>query len=162
MTFGQGSRWLGLLLTLVACASNSDGEPSSSLSQSDCSGQADAIGVGLTKTSKDGTRFELRALSPSVPVQSPGAPGNHWSVALRRADDTPLTGAALNVTTFMPVHGHAGPSTVGIESSTDGDYDIDLLVFPMPALYAVTLTATMKDAEPQSVAIYVCVEAASG
>lgn len=122
--------------------------------------RADPLGAGLSKTSKNRANFELLMLAPSVPVQSVGPPGNHWTLRATNATGAPLSGA-LNVTTYMPDHGHAGPPTLGIETEA-GVYDIENLVFPMPALYAVTLGLTSEAGVKESVAIYVCVEAASG
>jgi hypothetical protein len=160
-------RWLWLCAALLSqgCASKSESaaspEPSSTAKTSDCSTRADALAFGLSKLSSNGTRFELRELDPTIPVQSATAPGNSWRVALRDSAGNPVSGALFNVTTYMPDHGHAGPPSVGVETS-EGVYGIDGLLFPMPALYAVTLSASAGDAEKQSVAIYVCVEASSG
>jgi hypothetical protein len=157
-----GLRWLGLWLALSAsaCASKSEGAGSHA-GAGDCSARADPLAVGLSKLSSNGTRFELVQLSPAIPVQSTTAPGNSWSVALHDVEGAPLRGGALDVTTYMPDHGHAGPSSLGLESA-DGIYTVDALLFPMPALYAVTLSLIRQDTERTSVSVFVCVEAASG
>lgn len=139
-----GALAIALALASSACASDreqSSGDPAAS----DCSSRADALAAGFAKTTPSGARFTLRSMVPLAPVQSAGPPGNSWAIEIRDANAAPLSGA-LNVTTFMPDHGHAGPPTIGIESSP-GVYEIDELVFPMPALYAVTLTLTPASAE---------------
>lgn len=154
-----GELAISLALASMGCASDrehSSGDPSAS----ECSSRADALAAGLVKTTPSAARFTLTSMLPLAPVQSAGPPGNSWGIEVRDANAAPLSGA-LNVTTFMPDHGHAGPPTIGIESSP-GVYEIDELVFPMPALYAVTLTLTPASAEKESVAFAVCVEPASG
>ncbi len=154
-------RALALAVPMASFGCSSEHEHSSSAApQSDCGGRAEALTVGLAKATPSGAEFSLRSMVPLEPVQSPGPPGNSWSIEVRDASAAPLSGA-LNVTTFMPDHGHAGPPTIGIESSP-GVYDIDELVFPMPALYSVTFALTRAGAEKESVALAVCVEPASG
>ena len=68
---------------------------------------------------------------------------------------------ALNVTSYMPDHGHAGPPTLGVETEP-GVYDVENLVFPMPAFYAVGFGLTLDANVKESAAIYLCVEATSG
>jgi hypothetical protein len=154
-------RALAIALPLASFGCSSEHEHSTGgVSQSDCGGRAEALTVGLAKTTPSGAKFSLRSMAPLAPVQSPGPPGNSWSIEMLDANAAPLSGA-LNVTTFMPDHGHAGPPTIGVESSP-GIYDIDELVFPMPALYSVTFALTRAGAEKESVALAVCVEPASG
>jgi hypothetical protein len=155
---------VALPLACIACSSTHDepGEDNATggVSTSDCSTRADTLALGSSKTSTSGARFSLSSMQPSVPVQSPGPPGNSWSIEIHDPNGVPLSGA-LNVTTFMPDHGHAGPPTIGVESQP-GLYAIDELVFPMPALYAVTFTLTETGGDKASVAIAVCVEPSSG
>lgn len=153
-----------LALACIACSSSHEesGEDDSTggVSTGDCSTRADTLALGLSKRSTSGVLFSLSSIEPSVPVQSPGPPGNSWSIEIHDPKGVPLSGA-LNVTTFMPDHGHAGPPTIGVESQP-GLYAIDELVFPMPALYAVTFTLTETGGDMASVAIAVCVEPSSG
>ena len=167
MTLRAGLRWLGLWFALSAagCASTSEGAPSpmpsSSAAASNCSTRADTLAIGLSRLSSDGTRFELIELVPEVPVQSTNPPGNRWRVALRDLAGNALSGGLLDVTTYMPDHGHAGPPSVGLDTA-DGVYAVDALLFPMPALYDVTLSLSTGAAERPSVTVHVCVEASSG
>jgi len=167
MTQRAAFRWLELAFALSAsgCAAGSEGAPnpvpSSSAAASNCSTRADALAVGLSRLSSNGTRFELVELVPPIPVQSTSPPGNHWSVAVRDGAGNALSGGVLNVTTYMPDHGHAGPPSVGLDAG-DGVYAIDALLFPMPALYDVTLGLNTGEAPSPSVSVHVCVEASSG
>ena len=108
-----------LALACIACSSSHEesGEDDSTggVSTGDCSTRADKLALGLSKRSTSGVLFSLSSIEPSVPVQSPGPPGNSWSIEIRDSNGVPLSGA-LNVTTFMPDHGHAGPPTIGVES----------------------------------------------
>lgn len=160
-----GALALALAFGLAGCSSNqdehsNDANASGGAAASDCAARAESLAVGLSKTSPSGARFTLTAMAPAMPVQSPGPPGNTWSVEIEDANAAPLSGA-LNVTTYMPDHGHSGPPTIGVESSA-GLYAIDELVFPMPALYQVSLSLSRSGAAKESVSIAVCVEPASG
>jgi hypothetical protein len=132
------------------------------VSYGDCDGRAETIAAGSSKLSKGGYRFELTRLEPAVPVQSGGAPGNHWTVTISDPSGAPATGT-LAIATFMPDHEHAGSPAAAVEIEPgSGIYDVSELIFSMPTLFVVTLTLTPESGPAESVQLMLCMDVASG
>ena len=142
---------------LCGCSSSSDHQATQSGISSDptCGGRAEAVSAGLSQVSADGYVFALTALEPAEPVQSAGPPGNTWTISVTDPNGMPASGGALIVTSYMPDHGHSGPPAVAVEHA-DGVYEVDGLVLPMPALYAITPTLTLPSGTKESVVISLC------
>lgn len=156
-----------LAVTALGCSSSADAndDRQAAVNQappdtSDCASRAEGVSAGLSKPSMGGVAFTLTALAPAVPVQSAGAPGNTWTVSLADAQGAPVTGAVLQVSSYMPDHGHYAPTAVAVEQG-GGVYEIDDLVLPMPGLYDITLTASLSSGSKESVALSLCMTAAS-
>ncbi len=148
---------LAAAIALWGCSSSGGDHDSRESVASDptCGGRAEAVSAGLSKVSAGGYVFELTALAPALPVQSAGPPGNDWTVSVTDTEGTPVTGGTLVVTSYMPDHAHSGPPAVAVEQG-DGVYELDGLVLPMPALYAITETLTLPSGVKESVVVSLC------
>ena len=164
-THWRALRGVALLSTLVlgaaaGCASSgTSSKPGAE--PGDCAARTEPLAPGVSRVSDGGYTFTLQTLEPSTPIQSDGPPGNHWTVTVTDPHGAPVTGAALLLTSYMPDHGHSGPPAAASEAS-DGSYDILDLVFPMPALYLVTLLLTLTDGQKQTVTLELCLHVESG
>ncbi len=156
-----------LTASLLGCSSKPDAGDASQTAineapadAGDCTTRAEGVTAGLAKTSTGGYAFTVTALAPSEPVQSEGAPGNTWTVSIADSSGAPVTGAVLQVSSYMPDHGHYAPTAVAIEKGA-GVYEIDDLVLPMPGLYDITLGASLSSGSKESVALTLCMTTAS-
>ncbi|MET0794401.1 MAG: FixH family protein, partial [Polyangiaceae bacterium] len=80
---------------------------------------------------------------------------NTWTVSVTDPEGDPVSGGTLLITSYMPDHAHSGPPAVAIEQG-DGVYEVDGLVLPMPALYAITETLTLPSGAKESVVVSLC------
>ena len=86
--------------------------------------------------------------------------GTRWTVSIADPSGAPVTGAVLQVSSYMPDHGHYAPTAVAIEQG-GGVYRIDDLILPMPGLYAITLALSLSSGEKESVALSLCMTTTS-
>jgi hypothetical protein len=152
---------VSIAASVTGCASSSGADARQDPTESDasdCAGRAEPVAAGLSKVSAGGYVFVLTALEPAVPVQSPGPPGNTWTVSIADPAGNPVTGATLLVTSYMPDHAHSGPPAPAIEVG-GGAYEVDSLILPMPALYQITSTLTLPDGTRESVVTSLCTSA---
>jgi MYXO-CTERM domain-containing protein len=158
---------VSLAATVLGCSSKSDaGEANQTTSNNveadagDCTSRAEGVTQGLNKVSSGGYSFTLTALDPAQPVQSSGQPGNTWTISIADPSGAPVTGAVLQISSYMPDHGHYAPTAVAVEQG-GGVYQVDDLVLPMPGLYAVTLSLSLTSSEKESVALSLCMTTSS-
>jgi hypothetical protein len=87
-----------------------------------------------------GTALKFK-LASAVPAP-PGFNDNTWIVQITTPDGTPVTGAHLVVTPFMPDHQH-GTLPVKIEEQTAaGQYKLTPVNMWMPGYWEITIDAT--------------------
>lgn len=126
-------------LALAACS----GDPSeASAAVSACDGRGDDLST---------LRLTSGALVLSVLETRPEPPGvgdNEWLVLVSDTGDEPVTGLAgsLDVTAFMPEHGHGTPSRVGVQEGDAGEYRLAPVNTFMPGLWRIRLTVERADA----------------
>ena len=60
---------------------------------------------------------------------------NTWSVLLSNLDGSPLDDCQINLTPFMPEHGHGSPLQPIVSSQGEGSYLIKEIAFTMPGLW---------------------------
>lgn len=92
--------------------------------------------AGLAKVGAGGLEFVLVESTPAPPSKG----NNAWH--LRVADDAgaPLPGLTVQVTPFMPDHGHGTPVAVEVtELAEPGEYQADPVNLWMPGLWEVTI-----------------------
>jgi YtkA-like len=100
--------------------------------------RASTYAAGMTKQSQDGKfTLQLQKSDPTPPAKG----DNAWDVRLVDAMGAPVDGATIDVTTFMPDHGHGTSIDVVVTpaSSGGGEYSISPVNLWMPGLWQVTL-----------------------
>ena len=135
---------------LTAC---SESEPDSQEAVPDCAGRGDDLATLRL------TEGEL-SLSVLETVPEPPAVGdNVWRLRLDDAAHEPATGlaASMNVTPFMPDHGHGTPVSVGVTETNPGEYELAPVNTFMPGLWQIRLELTLAEA-PELFEFNVCVE----
>ncbi len=101
----------------------------------------DDFAVGLSKTGNDSiVGFTLMTANPAPPIRG----DNSWTIQLNQmngaATGAPIDGADLQVTPFMPDHGHPSAKTVRIEpTGVPGQYELSPINFWMPGLWETTI-----------------------
>jgi hypothetical protein len=97
--------------------------------------------AGLAKVG-DAGRYELRLMTaaPAPPARG----DNSWVIQVSAtATATPVGGAALTVTPFMPDHAHGSGKTVVVTpEAAAGQYKLEPVNLWMPGLWEVTVQVT--------------------
>lgn len=103
--------------------------------------RADAYSPGLEKTSASGNLIVRLIDSQPAPPQKGD---NTFTLLLKDRAGTPLTGASLDVTPYMPDHGHGTPIKAQSSElqSPAGQYRVTPINLFMPGLWQVTVTTT--------------------
>lgn len=100
----------------------------------------DVFVAGMEKTGTTGMTFRLVSSDPAPPARN----DNAWVIEIEDAAGAPLEAADVEVTPFMPDHGHGTgiPAIVTPSSDVAGRYDVDPVNLFMPALWDITIRAT--------------------
>jgi hypothetical protein len=104
----------------------------------------DTFVVGLEKAGMGGTlNFRMMSADPAPPDRG----DNIWVFQINQMTSgvvgAPVDGASLEVTPFMPKHGHISPIDVGIDATADaGNYKLDPVNLWMPGVWETTIKAT--------------------
>lgn len=154
---------IGLLATL-ACRED---EPAPAAEAADATTISDAATIScandprkdtytanLEKAGASGVyRFTLLSATPAPPIRGT----NSWSLRLTDTSGAVLSGATVDISPYMPDHGH-GPS-VKAAATEEGDhsYTVAPLYFFMPGLWQVTFKASVADKSDTAVFTF-CVE----
>lgn len=99
--------------------------------------RADTYAAGLEKASENGHfTVTLRTADPAPPAKG----DNTWTIEIRDAGGTPVEGATLTVTPWMPDHGHGTSIDVQVAAGSDpGTYVLSSIDLRMPGLWEVTI-----------------------
>jgi hypothetical protein len=128
---------LALTLFAAACSDGGHGDDGESYN---CAAEDrdDEFVVGIEKAGMAGKlTFKLLEATPAPPARG----DNTWVLQLSSAA-TPVTGAAMIVTPFMPDHQHGTPTPVVIEPMTEpGKYKLSPVNMWMPGLWQTTIEA---------------------
>ena len=108
--------------------------------------EGDTRGTGIADGSPESAAVRALLAALAEPGWVAEDPDDHLLPPLRRACAAPGSPWTLERAELRP----------------DGVYAVDALLFPMPALYDVTLSLSTGAAERPSVTVHVCVEASSG
>ncbi|CAN5412034.1 hypothetical protein BH11MYX1_BH11MYX1_26850 [soil metagenome] len=137
-----------VLCSLSACAT--DSTTSNEQDPVDCSTQtADTFTVGLEKPGVNGAvDFKLMSINPAPAVRG----NNTWIVQLASMASgvvgSPIDGAMVSASPFMPAHQHGSPITPEISATgTPGEYMITPINLWMPGVWQTTLTVTSGTAD---------------
>lgn len=143
---------LGATLAIGAC-SDSGGDDDTSYN---CAAEtrADEFVLGLAKPGESGQlTFQLVTADPAPPARG----DNSWIIELdtMAAPATPVTGATMSVTPFMPDHAHGSGKTVTITPMTEaGQYKLEPVNLWMPGLWEVTIQ--VSGAQPDRAVFRFC------
>lgn len=130
---------LGAALSLTAC-----GEDHGDGTSYNCAEETrdEEFVLGLTKAGAEGRlEFKLLSSDPAPPVRG----NNTWLLQLSTmtAPITPVSGADLSVTPFMPDHQHGSGEQVIVTPMTDaGQYELEPVNLWMPGLWEITMRVT--------------------
>jgi len=138
-----------LVSALLACACSdqtSHHQPASGVSQ-ECTGDFDAFAPGMTKLAEPGqVMVELSDADPSPPVVRRD---NIWWLKLTDAEGSPLTGAQVVASPYMPKHQH-GSAEVLVEEQAEGQYQLSPIELIMPGVWEVPVTITAAGEESEA------------
>jgi hypothetical protein len=137
---------LGVLFALGACADDGGDDDGTSYN---CAAEtrADEFAIGLAKPGES-SRLEFKLLSSDPAPPSRG--DNVWILQLSTlaAPATPVSGAAMSVTPFMPDHAHGSGKTVTVTPMAEpGQYELDPVNLWMPGLWEVTIQVSGADGD---------------
>ena len=136
-----------VLISLAACGGGSSGT-SDADDAVDCSTVTgvDTFTVGLEKTGTAGAvDFKLMSIAPAPVVRG----NNTWVVQLDAiADGSPMAGATVSATPFMPAHQHGSPITpVVMATANPGEYSISSINLWMPGVWTTTIALSAPSAD---------------
>jgi hypothetical protein len=132
-----------------ACAgSDSGGDDVDDIVNCDTVTDDDDFVIGLHKDGDGGLLgFTLMSGDPAPPIRG----DNSWVIQVD-AGGTPVSGAAITVTPFMPQHGHGAGKTVLVQEMPDaGQYQLSPVNLWMPGVWETTIDATTESGEDQVV-----------
>lgn len=88
-----------------------------------------------------------------TPAPNPPVSGeNTLQIHLMDADGAPVSGATLQVTPFMPGHGHGTHATPKVDAGANSIYDVSNIVYTMPGRWELTIDITHAQLQDQIVA----------
>jgi len=135
---------LAALALMTGCSSSADtasATSSGSSTDTTCTTPYDTYVADLMKTGEKGMLMVM--LKDSMPAP-PSKGDNQWMIELHDMNSTPIDGATIEVTPFMPEHGHGSPvSPVITPMGTGGEYNVDEVNFSMPGVWEITVSASV-------------------
>lgn len=145
---------LAILAPLAACSGGHDGHADASESVN-CALEttADDFVIGLAKVGDAGVlRFELMSLTPAPPARG----DNEWVLQVTapagNPTGSPVAGATIFVTPFMPKHQHGTPIIPVIEPmTTAGQYKISRVNLWMPGLWETSVEVSSASGDDATV-----------
>lgn len=142
-------RQLILLAAALPCFAACSGSGDDGLEQPDgsynCADEprGEAFTVGLEKQGKGGKLdFQLMSIDPAPALYG----DNTWVVQVNSMASgvvgSPMTGATINLTSYMPDHMHTSPIEPEVTEMSGGQYKLDPVFFQMPGVWETTIIAT--------------------
>lgn len=135
---------LGLVALTGACMNNTTTGDDDASYNCATETRADTFVVGLEKVGDSAALdFKLMTADPAPPARG----DNTWIVQVNAMTSgvvgSPITGASMTVTPFMPDHQHGTPVDVKVMAMPDaGQYQLSPVNMWMPGLWETTITAT--------------------
>ena len=121
-----------------------------------CTGDSrnDTYTPNLEKAGASGVyRFTLLSATPAPPIRGT----NSWSLRVTDATGAVIQGATIEITPYMPDHGHGPSVKAAATEESDHSYTVTPLYFFMPGLWQVTFKASVADKSDTAVFTF-CVE----
>lgn len=149
---------LALVAVVAAPPACSEASPEGSTSTSSSAGGADCNGRGDDLASLRLTSGDLVLTLLEMQPEPPVVGDNEWLVFMSDASEAPVTGLeeSLEVSAFMPEHGHGTPSAVGVQELDEGAYRLAPVNTFMPGLWRIRVAVERSD-DPELFEFSVCV-----
>lgn len=128
---------LALTSSLVACSGDDGGTGNEGV---DCDNEtrADTYTAGMSKLGDNSIEFVLVEATPTPPAKG----DNDWTVQVLDAA-APMDGLTLDITPFMPDHGHGTPVIAEATATGEsGTYEVTPVNLWMPGLWQVSISAS--------------------
>ena len=151
---------LALSMGAVACGgeSTTSGASSGSGAASVCASdpRAEAYAVGLEGKAADGA-VKIRFVDAMPAPPSKG--NNTWTVQVLNGADQPINGATIELTAFMPDHGHGSSTKPTVTPmGSDGTYQLALVNLFMPGIWQITFKVTPPQGMADAVVFTFCID----
>jgi hypothetical protein len=117
--------------------------------------RAMAYTVGLAQPSKDKT---MDAVFVDASPAPPSKGENSWTLKLTNAQGSPVDGATITATPFMPDHGHGSSVTPTVTPMGSGAYQVGNLDLFMPGIWTVTLSIKPPSGAVETVVFSFCID----
>jgi hypothetical protein len=132
-------RHLAIALVCFSAACADDGPPPDEEVRCDEITDDDEFVVGLNKLGENGSySFTIMSGNPAPPVRG----DNTWVIQVDEAA-SPVSGASVIVSPFMPAHGHnAGKPVVVTPTASPGQYELSPVNLFMPGVWETSIRAT--------------------
>jgi len=127
------------LLSLLAACGGSDSGPDAPVNCAEET-RAEPFVVGVDKAAVGGKLdFKMVTATPAPPARYQNA----WTILVSSMNNNvvgaPITGAAIQVTPWMPDHQHGNGIPVTVAEGAGGMYTLDPLFLGMPGYWEITL-----------------------
>jgi hypothetical protein len=140
---------------LVACGGEDPSPPVGERGAVEtCTGPVDTFAPGLSRPGEgERLRFTLLASDPA-----PLRKGDHrWTLAVTDAGNSPVGGATITVTPFMPDHGHGTPIKTTVRpDASPGQYVLEPVNLFMPGVWRVQIDVE-KEGTTDTAAFRFCI-----
>jgi YtkA-like protein len=140
---------LGVVLAAGASACADDSNSGDDETSYNCAAETrdDDFVLGLSKTGESSHyEFKLMSADPAPPARG----DNTWVLQLNTmiAPVTPVSGASMTVTPFMPDHAHGSGKTVIVTPMTEaGQYKLSPVNLWMPGLWEITIQTSSAESD---------------
>ncbi len=119
----------------------------------ECTGdpRADMYAANMEKVGESGLfTFRLVSSDPAPPVKGT----NGWTLEILDDGGMPVDGMTIDVTPYMPDHGHGTSIVPQITDMGDGEYSVTPLYLFMGGIWEVTIDATSSDGASTDSAVF--------
>jgi hypothetical protein len=148
---------LSAIFVLAAGCSDDTAPPSpTNDAEVECTGdpRADAYAANMEKLGEGGIfTFRLVSSDPAPPVKGTNA----WTIDVLDTSGAPVDGMELDVTPYMPDHGHGTSIVPQITDMGAGEYSVTPLYLFMGGIWEVTIEASDGDASSDSAVFTFCI-----
>jgi hypothetical protein len=139
-----------LILSLAACGGgmDADDDGEEEINCAEVTDDDDFV-VGLNKIGESNVlQFTIMSGDPAPPIRG----DNSWVVEVKAVGGAAIEGASINVTPFMPAHGHGAGKTVEVEAMpAAGQYQLAPVNLWMPGVWETTVDVTSAGGNDQVV-----------
>lgn len=156
------------LLTLSACGSENDTSPNPDDPTQNNSNTPEPF-ESLCATTPDISDFGPNLVQPgqqftltlTSAAPAPWDVGNNtWTIEIEDGSGTLIDDATIEITPYMPDHGHgvSPPNYIGRSQGSGGLYDIDTFNLIMPGFWELTAEVSAPGIEAEVIPFRICVE----